>query len=380
MLESKYCILSVLFVFILHFGSLNSKTSTMWKLDLKKNKIVEASPFLPTVSLTKEMKNSKNSPYYDPIFKIITSTIYYDQTWVKQGDDYYCTDCHLFQTKNAVENKNVNAQNSTSFKTVKYKEKEVEDESLDCGKPVNFTYYDSLVGIANRQSHPNVQEPQLSLILGSKKNFDINSLEQRLKKIRKEKPKSVHIYNQIGNFWRLKGDTQKAIECFRRGLAVSPHNSEILLNLARVLFTLQYLDDAIYLTRRSIEMQPPDKGAAWQQYFTLGEIFKAYGHYQEAQIHLKHTLDLKPGFTPAEIALKEMESNPTITIHLYTMVIIICLVFGVLLVILSSFDGATENEMAENKPQRHFNRAMAMSTLRGLRISQRNSRHKKLVA
>ncbi|KOB71769.1 Uncharacterized protein OBRU01_13207 [Operophtera brumata] len=45
------------------------------------------------------------------------------------------------------------------------------------------------------------------------------------------------------------------------------------------MFTLQYLDDAIYLTRRSQEVQPPDR-SAWHQYFTLGEIFKAYGHYQ----------------------------------------------------------------------------------------------------
>lgn len=48
---------------------------------------------------------------------------------------------------------------------------------------------------------------------------------------------------------------------------------QVLLNLARVMFNLQYLDDAIYLTRRSLEVQPPDK-SAWQQYFTLGEIFK----------------------------------------------------------------------------------------------------------
>ena len=135
----------------------------------------------------------------------------------------------------------------------------------------------------------------------------------------------MQLYNQIGNFWRIKGDAEKAIECFRRALAVSPYNAEVLLNLARVLFTLQYLDDAIYLTRRSLEVQPPDKGA-WQQYFTLGEILKAYGHYQEASIHLKHTLELKPGFEPAQIALKEMENVPTATLHIYTLVIIICLV------------------------------------------------------
>jgi len=42
---------------------------------------------------------------------------------------------------------------------------------------------------------------------------------------------------------------------------------------ARVLFNLQYLDDAIFLTRRSLEVQPPDQNA-WQQHFQLGEILK----------------------------------------------------------------------------------------------------------
>lgn len=140
-----------------------------------------------------------------------------------------------------------------------------------------------------------------------------------------KKPKSVQLYNQIGNFWRIKGDALRAIECFRRALAVSPHNSEVLLNLARVLFVLQYYDDAIFLTRRSIEVNSPEKGS-WQHYFTLGEIFKAYGHYQEAAVNLRHTLELKPGFEPAEIALKELDTMPAGTIHIYTLVIIVILV------------------------------------------------------
>lgn len=88
-----------------------------------------------------------------------------------------------------------------------------------------------------------------------------------------QKPKSVQLYNQIGNFWRIKGDAQKSIECFRRALAVSPHNAEVLLNLARVLLVQHYLDDATYLARRSLELQPPDRNA-WEQYLTLGQIFK----------------------------------------------------------------------------------------------------------
>jgi tetratricopeptide (TPR) repeat protein len=105
---------------------------------------------------------------------------------------------------------------------------------------VNFTYYDNLVGIANRMNHPNVPEPQVALIF-KKRNaeLDIEGLERRLKKAKREKPKSVQLYNQIGNFFRIKGDTTKSIECFRRALAVSPHNAEVgrrrkLLNICRL--------------------------------------------------------------------------------------------------------------------------------------------------
>lgn len=68
-----------------------------------------------------------------------------------------------------------------------------DDEALDCGKPVNFTYYDNLVGVLNRYRHPIVPEPQVALIFTkSKKNskgqleFDINALERKLKRAKRE--------------------------------------------------------------------------------------------------------------------------------------------------------------------------------------------------
>ena len=67
---------------------------------------------------------------------------------------------------------------------------------------------------------------------------------------------------------------------------MAPNNAEILLNTARLLFHLQFLDDAIFLTRRSLEVQPPDK-TAWPQHFQLGEILKAYCHYQEAALQFE---------------------------------------------------------------------------------------------
>ncbi|KAJ8681676.1 hypothetical protein QAD02_017468 [Eretmocerus hayati] len=245
---------------------------------------------------------------------------------------------------------------------------------LDCGKPVNFTYYDNLIGVANRDKHAPVPEPAAALAFSRDENladFDIDLLERRLRRAKSEKPRSVSLYNQIGNFWRIKGNAQRAIECFRRALAVSPHNAEVLLNLAQLMLVLEYLDDASYLARRSLELQPPDRNA-WEQYLTLGLIFKAYGHFQEAAVHLRHALELKPNLEEAAKALKEVETLPIASIHVYTLLIIVCLVLGVLLVVLSSVECEEESTLASEQPQRpsqrHFNRAMTIR-MRGLRLN-----------
>ncbi|XP_036318777.1 uncharacterized protein LOC118733481 isoform X1 [Rhagoletis pomonella] len=273
----------------------------------------------------------------------------------------------------------------------------VVDETLDC-KPVNFTYYDYLIGVGQRFNHPKIPEPEVAYIFlktkdeNSYKNFDITALERRLKRAKREKPRSVQLYNQIGNYWRIIGDARQAIECFRRALAMSPTNAEVLLNLARVLYNLQYLDDAIHLTRRSLEMQPPGR-SAWQQYFTLGEIFKAYGHFQESILHLRHALELYPQHEPILKALRDVENNPSSTLHVYTVLIIVALVVAVFIVIITSsnsndkynsLNGSNTQCEYEPKTQRHFNRAMAMRSLKGFSSSStltgsssRNVRHRK---
>ena len=154
-----------------------------------------------------------------------------------------------------------------------------------------------------------------------------------------------------------------SIECFRKALSLSPNNSDVLLNLARVLFNLQFLDDAMELTRQSLITQSPDQ-KSWLQHFTLGEILKALGRYQEATLHFRHTLDMKPGFSPALAHLREMEINPDATVTYYTLFIILFLVLGVLCGILTSVDSNFDDLGESIKTQRHFNRAMAMRSIK----------------
>lgn len=373
----------------------NSRTSTLWRLNSDETKIVEASSPFINHPLDQQPDNKESSATTtedddDPVFNIITSTVhYYGHTWMKQAvvgttstSDTFCNNCGGTTRHKIV--------NDTGFQ--RQEQQSVDEEQLDCGKPVNFTFYDNLVGVMNRQRHPNVPEPQLALIFPHHRHYDLVAMERRLRRARRDRPKSVQLYTQIGNLLRAQGDSRRAIECFRRALAVAPHHSDALLSLARVLFALQYMDDAIYLTRRSLEvLQAGAAGSgetgggagnnaggstgsvqhnAWRHYFTLGEIFRAYGQYGKAQAHLRHALALRPGFEPATAALRDIVLPTASAVHAYTLLIIVCLVFGVLLVILSSVDvgvkqgvGVNTGGLPAGKGGR-FNRAAAMQSLR----------------
>ena len=244
----------------------DSETSYTWRLDLAngEGKIV-ADLGLGAANLqAKAEEVARQEVVMDILLSTVTN---HEGTWKKTSSENHCS---LYGISHCQET--YGGHQARNNRGILIEPQDVDDEVLDCGKAVNFTYYDHLVGIQNRASHLHIPEPEVANLFKKKSKkgseVDIDSIERRLKKSKREKPKSVEIYNQIANFWRIKGDTQASIECFRRALAVSPNNAEILLNLARVLFNLQYLDDAIFLTRRSLEVQPPDQNA-WQQHFQV---------------------------------------------------------------------------------------------------------------
>lgn len=82
------------------------------------------------------------------------------------------------------------------------------------------------------------------------KNFNLAALEVHLKQAKRDNPHSAKVYHHIGNYWRIVGHAIEAVKCFRRALDISPTESEVMFNLGKVLYNLQYLDDAIYMTRR----------------------------------------------------------------------------------------------------------------------------------
>lgn len=202
---------------------------------------------------------------------------------------------------------------------------------LTCGPSVNETFYDHLEGIANREYHPTFMEPDVAMLFKKSEveDIDLGLIESNLRRAIEESPNSVVVCNHIGNFWRIRGSTYHSIECFRRALYYSPNDADALLNLAKVLFNLNYVQDAAYLARRSLEMQPSEHNC-WLQHFTLGEILRASGDLEEATIHFRHALDLNPAFELAEVHLREIGSPSTSTTNTYTFLIIGLLVVVVL--------------------------------------------------
>jgi tetratricopeptide (TPR) repeat protein len=91
------------------------------------------------------------------------------------------------------------------------------------------------------------------------------------------------------------GDAHNAIECFRKALYLEPYNSDVLINTARLLLKLQNYDDALYLTRKSLNYIRSNR-LPWLQHATMAEIFKNNGFLEEAQLHLDFAMNLKPDY------------------------------------------------------------------------------------
>ena len=83
----------------------------------------------------------------------------------------------------------------------------------------------------------------------------------------------------------------------------------------------QYLEDAILLAWRSLKLHHEENSNAssWLQHFTLGQALRALAeregsephpqHARQAAAHFQQALALNPGFAPAKLHLRELEAR-----------------------------------------------------------------------
>ena len=118
-----------------------------------------------------------------------------------------------------------------------------------------------------------------------------------------------------------------------------------------MLHNLQYLDDAIALTQRSLDLQPSDRNS-WLQHFTMGEIFKSRGDVEQATAHFRSALDLNPAFIPAELQLRELGYvHGAANTNMYSLLLIAVLVSSLFPFVYFTVIGDDENTKGRKRPK-----------------------------
>lgn len=112
------------------------------------------------------------------------------------------------------------------------------------------------------------------------------------------------------------------------------------------MLRLKYYEDALLLTRKSLEFNKV-KETSYLQLYTIGEILRNYGYTQDSIVNFNLALKIKPNYKPALRQLKQIEGEQTardnkvtfasfdFSISLNTFILIIILISGVICVVLS---------------------------------------------
>ena len=215
-------------------------------------------------------------------------------------------------------------------------------------------------------------EPDVAMIFrasaaSSLHDVDMDEVEKELISTVLRKQLGETDYNRLGNFWRVRGDTHEAIDCYRQGLSRSADHPDLLLNLARVLVNLEYWDDAKELVMRSLQVKSPEHNS-WLEQYTLGEISKEIGSLEDAIIHFRQALDLNPNFEMTQCHLQELEGDSqSIGTMLYTLIILMLLTAGVfclLLWLLGDDDDEGQTETPNYQQVKHRDKYSRMSNTR----------------
>ena len=109
------------------------------------------------------------------------------------------------------------------------------------------------------------------------------------------------MWSDLGNAYRVKGDSDRAIECFESALRLQPH-PDFFLNLGGVRFVLGEVDEAVRLFTLGLQINP--RHVLLQ--FSMGNAYAMLGRKEEAARSFESTLRIQPDFTAAEQYLRTL--------------------------------------------------------------------------
>mmetsp|Transcript_30156 Transcript_30156/g.76006 ORF Transcript_30156/g.76006 Transcript_30156/m.76006 type:complete len:400 (+) Transcript_30156:268-1467(+) len=155
---------------------------------------------------------------------------------------------------------------------------------------------------ANASKKRSMPEPALAVLFD--RYGGVDKALDALKHSAASNPRDPVILSDLGNAYRVKGDSEKAIECFEAALRIMPH-PDFYLNLGGVFFALGELEEAVQMFTAGLQLNPVH--ALLQ--FSLGGVYAVLGRKEDAMRAFQATLRIQPDFDPASQYLAQLEAE-----------------------------------------------------------------------
>ena len=112
---------------------------------------------------------------------------------------------------------------------------------------------------------------------------------------------SAGLWSDMGNAYRVKGESIKALQCFLAALRLQPLPDNYL-NLGGVLMTLEEYDEAVRSFTIGLTFDPDHLLLR----FSLGHVYFLLGREEEAARELRKALEIQPGYTAAQTYIDKL--------------------------------------------------------------------------
>ena len=137
----------------------------------------------------------------------------------------------------------------------------------------------------------------------AKKQLSYGAIEAYEKAIELGFVKKVDALNNLGGQYAKIGQYQKAVQCYKKVLAIKPNSVTAYGNMAMALAKLGQIQQAIDSCKKVLAVRPND----YEMYSNVGFLLKSIGQTQQAKDYFKKALEIKPDHKPAQLGLEAIK-------------------------------------------------------------------------
>lgn len=119
------------------------------------------------------------------------------------------------------------------------------------------------------------------------------------------------LLNLAGLYWRIRGDTNGALNCLLAAYHLAPNASKdvALVGVANILHKMGLVEEALTVTKRALELGPRTTIV----HFTLANLYAVRKDWHRATLFYESTLGLQGTFKPAVERLRAIQCRQVLS-------------------------------------------------------------------